>query len=317
VHSLASTAPLRGPFARITTIHDLAYRLVPDAHPGRLATGMELLVGAAASRSHRIIANSTATAGDIVRYLGVKPSKIDTVLLGINLESLVEPTSDDELRRRYQMADSPIVLCVAAKRPAKNLSRLIGAHARLRSPRPLLVLAGYSTPYEDKLRARAQAEGTSDDVRFLGWLPEADLEGLYRTARVFAFPSLFEGFGLPPLEAMARGLPVVTSDRGSLAEVVGDAALVVDPTSEEQLAGAIQTALTDGETRARLRSAGLARAATLTWDQTGRDTVCSYRRVLEDAAAQGGAEWAGALSDGTRMLAGAAKRAIRPASATW
>jgi glycosyltransferase involved in cell wall biosynthesis len=145
----------------------------------------------------------------------------------------------------------------------------------------VLVLPGYPTPYEAELRALAGRLGTTGALRFLDWVSPEDLEGLYALADVFAFPSLYEGFGLPPLEAMARGVPVVTSARGSLAEVVGDAALVVDPESVDQIAAAIARLLDDGAERERLRALGRTRAAGFTWEKTAERTAAAYRRALD------------------------------------
>ncbi len=148
------------------------------------------------------------------------------------------------------------------------------------SRRPLLVATGYETPYDDELRARADAAGVAADVRLPGWLADADLEGLYALAAVVAFPSLYEGFGLPVLEAMARGVPVVTSGRSSLPEVAGDAALLVDPTSSAEIAAALERVLADDALRKRMRSDGLAQAARFSWDRTAELTLASYRRAL-------------------------------------
>jgi glycosyltransferase involved in cell wall biosynthesis len=280
VHSLASTAPVRGAFRRITTIHDLNYLKVPDTHFGLLGLGMRVLVPAAAHRSHRIIAISQSTADDVVSHLRVPRRRIDVVPQGVSPLPAVTPTPEAQLRAALELGDRPVVLSFSAKRPHKNLLRLIEAHARLAAPRPVLVLPGYPTSYEATLRDRACDLGTAEDVRFLDWVDDADREGLYALATVFAFPSLYEGFGLPPLEAMARGVPVVTSSRGSLAEVAAGAAAVVDPDSIEVIADAIARLLGDPAEQARLRVAGRARAAGFTWDRTAELTAAAYRRAL-------------------------------------
>ncbi len=280
VHSLASTAPLRGAFKRITTIHDLNYKLVPGTHFGVRGLAMAVLVPAAAHRSHRIVVDASSTVDDLVRHLRVKRAKVDVVPLGVNERPPVTPTSETRLRAQLELGDRPVLLTVSAKRPHKNLARLIEAHARLAQPRPVLVLPGYPTPYEAELRAVADRLGTTPDLRFVDWVSDEDLEGLYALAGVFAFPSLYEGFGLPPLEAMARGVPVVTSDRGSLAEVVGDAALVVDPESVDAIAAALARLLSDGAECDRLRALGRERASGFTWERTAALTVDAYRRTV-------------------------------------
>jgi glycosyltransferase involved in cell wall biosynthesis len=146
--------------------------------------------------------------------------------------------------------------------------------------RPVLVLPGYPTPHEQELRDRAAALGVADDVRWLAWVDPAELEGLYRAADAFVFPSLYEGFGFPVLEAMARGVPVACSDRSSLPEVAGDAALLFDPEDPRQIADALERLLTDDAEAARLRERGPRWAATFTWQRTARETLAGYERAM-------------------------------------
>jgi glycosyltransferase involved in cell wall biosynthesis len=170
---------------------------------------------------------------------------------------------------------------VSAKRPHKNLARLLQALAAIAPERrPALVIPGYPTPYEATLREEAAGLGVADDVRLLDWVSPAELEGLYALADVFVFPSLHEGFGLPVLEAMRRGVPVACSDRSSLPEVAGDAALLFDPEDPRAIAAAIERLLGDAGEAARLRAAGIARAARFTWEATASATAASYERAL-------------------------------------
>ena len=281
MHSLASTAPLRGRFQRVTTIHDLHYKLVPEAHFGLLSVGMRVLVPASARRSHRVIAVSKSTAQDLQTHLGLPPGKIDVVPQGVSARDLAEPTSEEHLRSQLDLGERPILLCVAAKRPHKNLVRLIEAHARLDpATRPVLVVPGYPTPHERELTDRACELGTLEQIRLPHWLDQVDLEGLYAAATAFVFPSLYEGFGLPALEAMRRGVPVACSDRGSLPEVAGDAALLFDPEDTGAMHDALSRLLHDDPLRERLRAAGPARAALFTWEATADATAEVYRRAL-------------------------------------
>ena len=173
---------------------------------------------------------------------------------------------------------------MSAKRPHKNLAGLLDALAVIPPERrPVAVLPGYPTPYETELRVHADRAGVAADVRWLGWTPEADVEGLFALAGAFVVPSLYEGFGLPVLEAMARGVPVACSDRASLPEVAGDAALLFDPERPEQIAAAIERLLGDPAEAARLREAGRARAAQFTWARTADLTLASYERALAAA----------------------------------
>jgi glycosyltransferase involved in cell wall biosynthesis len=286
VHSLASTAPARGRFVRVVTIHDLNYLTVPDAHFGLRSVGMRLLVPLAARTSHRVIADSGATRDDIVTRLRVPAGKVDVVPLGLGRPATL-PTPPDELRERLALARRPVLLSLSAKRPHKNLGGLIEALSRIqRERRPVLVLPGYPTPHEAELRDRAAALGLSDDVRFLGWTSEADIEGLFALCGAFVFPSFYEGFGLPVLEAMARGVPVACSDRASLPEVAGDAALLFDPSDPAAIAAALERLLGDPVLAERLRVAGCARAAAFTWERTAQLTLASYERALATASAE-------------------------------
>lgn len=277
VHSLGSTAPVRGRFRRVVTIHDLHYKLVPDAHFGVRGLGMRVLIPAAARSAHRIIVDAASTRDDLVEHLGTPRGKIDVVpLAGASIPD-VEPTSEAELRARFDLRDRLVLLSVSAKRPHKNLIRLIEAVASLPTPRPVLVLPGYPTPHEAELRARADALGISDDVRFPAWVSAADLEGLYAMATAFVFPSLYEGFGLPVLEAMARGVPVACSDRGALAEVAGDAALFFDPERGEDIARALVATLQSASSD-RLREDGLKRAGEFAWERTALGSAQALKR---------------------------------------
>jgi glycosyltransferase involved in cell wall biosynthesis len=171
-------------------------------------------------------------------------------------------------------------LSLSAKRPHKNLLALIGALARLSAEdRPMLVLPGYPTPHERELRERARALDLGGDVRFPAWVSTAELEGLWEVADAFVYPSLYEGFGLPVLEAMARGVPVACSKTSSLPEVAGDAALLFDPRDEPAIARAVERLLADPDTAARLRAHGRQRARLFTWERTARLTLSSYLRA--------------------------------------
>jgi glycosyltransferase involved in cell wall biosynthesis len=281
VHSLASTAPSAGPFRRVATIHDLNYLVVPEAHFGARALGMRVLVPLAARRSDRIVAVSHNTRDDLVQRLGVAPEKVDVVANGLGRPPSVTPTAAGELRGRLALGDRPVLLCLSAKRPHKNLTGLLDALALLAPERrPVTVLPGYRTEHEAELRERAARLGVAEDVRFEGWMPDEDVEGLFALASAFAFPSFYEGFGLPVLEAMARGVPVACADRSSLPEVAGDAALLFDPDDPAAIAAAIARLLEDRPLAARLAEAGRRQAAGFTWERAAAGTLASYERAL-------------------------------------
>jgi glycosyltransferase involved in cell wall biosynthesis len=281
LHSLASTAPLWGPFRRVTTVHDLIYARFPSAHPGIRDRGMSVLVPRAVRRSDRLIAISQSTREDLVALLGVNADRIDVAPNGLGAAQRKAPLAEAEVRRRFELDERTVLLSLSAKRPHKNLAALIGALAMIPAERrPLLALPGYSTWHEAELREHAASAGVLEDVRFIGWVTGADLEGLWAVARAFVFPSLYEGFGLPVLEAMARGVPVACANTSSLPEVAGDAALLFDPHDRSQIAGAIERLLNDAELAGRLRALGRERARLFTWERSARLTLDSYARAL-------------------------------------
>ena len=280
VHSLASTAPSWGGFKRVVTIHDVIYKLHPEAHGWR-TLALRGLIPLAARRSDRVIAPSQTTAHDLERLLGVSAGKIDVVPNGIGATQVEGWPAAGELRGRYDLGSGPLVLTVSLKRPNKGLTRLLDALALIPTERrPLLALAGHATPYERTLREHAQRIGVAPQTRFLPWVSSEELEGLYRAATAFVFPSLYEGFGLPVLEAMSRGVPVACSDRGALAEVADSAALTFDPDDPRAIAAAIETLISDEDERNRLARAGRENAARFSWAETARKTLASYESAL-------------------------------------
>jgi glycosyltransferase involved in cell wall biosynthesis len=280
VHSLASTAPLRGRFQKVVTVHDLVYAHFPEAHAGIRDRGMRVLVPWAARRSDRVLVDSQSTRNDLIGLVGVASERIDVVPLGLGTVQRQTALPEDEVRSRFDLGERRVVLSLSAKRPHKNLLALIAALARLPAEgRPVLVLPGYHTAHERELRERARTLGIEGDVRFPAWVSDAELEGLWEIAQGFVFPSLYEGFGLPVLEAMARGVPVACSNSSSLPEVAGDAALLFDPRDVPAIAAAVERLLVDRDLAARLRAHGRQRAQLFTWRRTARLTLDAYARV--------------------------------------
>lgn len=285
VHSLASTGPgrLSGGPPRVTTVHDLHYAVAPEAHFGLRGLGMRVLVPAAVRASRRIIADSQATKDDVAHHIGTPAGRIDVVHLATTLPDPSIATDEASLRRRLGFGDRPVLLSMAAKRPHKNVEGLIDALAGIPAERrPLLVVPGYATEHEPALLLHAAARNVAGDVRFPGWLSTADVEGLWRMCAAHVFPSFYEGFGLPVLEALARGVPGACSDRASLPEVAGDAALLFDPSDPAAIRGAIERLLGEAALRAGLRARGLERAAAFSWARTAERTAAAYERALAD-----------------------------------
>jgi glycosyltransferase involved in cell wall biosynthesis len=279
LHSLGSTAPARPGVASVVTVQDVIYALHPAAHTRAMRSGLRVLVPLGARRADRVIAISHSAAGEISDVLGLPAERIDVIHLAGRPAG--PATVERELRQRFELGDAPVVLSVSARRPHKNVPRLLRAFARVQSP-AVLVLPGYSTPFENELTSLARELGIEKRVRFLGWVSDADLEGLYAAARCFVFPSLAEGFGLPVLEAMERGVPVACSNVSAIPEVADRAARYFDPMRVEEIAAAVDELLTDRSQAERLVQAGIERAKTFSWQRTAEATLATYERASGD-----------------------------------
>lgn len=276
-------APRARGLATVVTVPDLIYTRYPDLLDWRTRTGMRLSVPPSIRGADRVIAISQTVKEDVATTLGVDRSRIDVTALGAAVDPDAAATPAHELRTTHGLAGAPVVLCVAQKRPHKNLEGLIRAFSLLRDPDAVLVLVGLPTPHEQELRELAEQLGVVERVRHVGYVTEADLEGLYRLACCCCLPSFEEGFGLPVIEAMARGIPVACSGVGALAEVAGDAAQTFDPRDAAAIAGALDRLLTDPGRRAALAAAGRLRAQQYTWERCARETCGVYARALENA----------------------------------
>jgi glycosyltransferase involved in cell wall biosynthesis len=225
-----------------------------------------------------VITVSNAAAADIKQMLSIPGNRIDVVHQAGKPPGPATP--ERELRRRLRLGDARIVLCVSPRRPHKNTARLLAALGRLGSnPAPVLVMPGKRTPFDADFDKEAARLGISDRVRCPGWVSDADLEGLYESATCFVYPSLIEGFGMPVVEAMERGLPVACSNAGPLPEVAGAAARYFDPLDEPEIAAAIVELIEDTKLREKLASAGRERARRFSWEQTARQTITCYERA--------------------------------------
>ena len=278
------------PCRSVVTIHDCIHLMFPQYLPNRLALGYaRTSIALAARRATRILTVSESSKRDILRFFNTQPEKIDVIYNAYDERFGLEPREAevDRVRERYQLHDE-FVLYAGNVKPHKNLARLIDAFHLVRA-RGLdhlkLVLIGNEISKYAALRRAVHQHQLHKYVRFLGYLPEETLAVMYRLAGVFVFPSLYEGFGLPPLEAMASGTPVVASNVSSLPEVVGDAALLVDPYDPVAIADGIYRALTDDELRRDLRSKGLRRAQHFSWEASARRVREIYGEVCDASAA--------------------------------
>ena len=278
LHSLASVAPVRAGVPSTITLHDVTFLLRRTFD--RVTTfGLGQIVSRAAHRASSLIAVSAAAREEICAVLDLDPARFTVVPHGAGKPPASDPASEAELRKRYTLGSSRIVLCVAAKRPHKNQELLLRALALLPDD-ALVVLVGHAEPYEARLRELAVELSVTERVRFLGYLPDRELEGLWRLTACAAFPTLGEGFGLPVIEAMARGVPVACSDLPVLREVGGEVPHYFPPSDPRVAAAAIEAAWADEAARA----AGTERAERFSWAAAARGTLAAYGRALEAAS---------------------------------
>jgi glycosyltransferase involved in cell wall biosynthesis len=268
----------------VVTIHDCIHLMFPQYLQSRLALAYaRASIGMAARRATRILTVSESSKRDILRFVDVPPDKIDVIYNAYDERFGAEPREEDvvRVRERYQLHDE-FVLYAGNVKPHKNLERVIQALHQVRA-RGLdhlkLVLIGDEISRYTALRRAVHQHQLHKYVRFLGYMPEETLAVMYRLAAVFVFPSLYEGFGLPPLEAMASGTPVVTSNVSSLPEVAGDAAVLVDPYDPEAIADGIYRVLTDETLRRDLRHKGLQRASQFSWEDSARRVRAIYAQA--------------------------------------
>jgi len=283
-HSTDFALPPTAGARTIVTVHDLTFLRYPEcAHP-RLRAYLESVAPRSMRRADRIIADSEATRRDLIELLGAPAEKIGVVYGGIEDEFTAqgEPAADAAVRRRHGL-EKPYVFSVGTIEPRKNYALLLRAYARMlkkMKDAPILAIAGGKGWLYDDIFAEVVRCGLKERVRFLGFVPDSDLPALYRGAALFVFPSLYEGFGFPPLEAMACGCPVVCSNASSLPEVVGDAAVLAPPTDEAHWARAIRNTLNDSALRQKMKQRGLAQAARFTWTAAASRLWEEYQRVL-------------------------------------
>jgi glycosyltransferase involved in cell wall biosynthesis len=254
----------------VVTIHDVIHLMFPQYFPGKVAqTYARTSIRNASRKAVRVMTVSESSKRDILRFVDIPAEKIDVIPNAYDERFGIEPREEDVLRvrERFQLHDE-FVLYVGNVKPHKNVERLIEAFHLVRN-RGLdhlkLVIIGDEISKYTALRRAVHRHQLHQYVRFLGYLPEETLAVMYRLAGVFVFPSLYEGFGLPPLEAMASGTPVVTSNVSSLPEVTGDAAVLVDPYDSSAIADGVYKVLTDEQLRREMRKKGVERAKQFSW----------------------------------------------------
>ncbi|MFQ6102380.1 MAG: glycosyltransferase family 4 protein [Anaerolineae bacterium] len=270
--------PTRRATRTLLTVHDLSFLHYTDHFVPKLVRYLSQVVPRSIACADLVLADSEATRTDLINHLGTSPEKVEVLYSGVGPHFCPqsEPGEVKRVRTRYDLDERPYILSVGTVQPRKNYVCLIRAFNQLTNQPPnqpsiqLLIAGGLGWLYQDIL---AEAEKYPDRVRVLGFVDEADLPALYRHAALFAFPSLYEGFGLPVLEAMACGAPVVCSNASSLPEVADDAALLVDPLDTDGLAEAMARVLGDADLRQEMIARGLAQAARFTWEQAARQLL--------------------------------------------
>jgi glycosyltransferase involved in cell wall biosynthesis len=279
------TAP---PFCRVpvvVTIHDLAFERMPETFTRRGSFQLKLTVRRTAKKAARIATVSEYSRQDLLNIYNLPPEKVAVTYNGVESGFTPRPSTPneaEEVRRRFGVSRD-FLLAVGSLQPRKNLVRLIQAYARLRSERkdfsPQLVIVGRKLWLANEIFDEVKRQRWADDVILTGYVADEDLPALYRAARAFVYPSLFEGFGLPPLEAMACGTPVVTSDVSSLPEITGDAALLIDPNDERALANSLIEIVNNDRLREELREKGIHQAKKFTWRDAAEKTLRLYQEA--------------------------------------
>ena len=279
-HAPVNVAPLLAPCPTVVTVHDLAFLREPGRLPARRRRYLTTMTRASVRRAARVLAVSEYTKNDLLEAFGVPPDRV--VVTPLAVDETFSPPSLEALavfRAKHGLA-GPFVLYVGTLEPRKNVPGLLRAFAEIVTEVPhelvLVGAQGWMTEEIDRALSDVRLEGR---VRVTGYADDAELPLWYGAADLFVYPPFYEGFGLPPLEAMACGTPVVASAVSSLPEVADDAALLVDPADREALADAMRRVLTDPALAAELRTRGRTRAARCSWARTAVATVVAYREA--------------------------------------
>jgi glycosyltransferase involved in cell wall biosynthesis len=286
------TAPPFAPCPVVTTIHDLSFEHLPETFKRRSRAQLRLTVRRTARRATLILTLSEFSRRDIIETYAVDPERVmvTPAAAPTHFKPVVDETKLKRIRETYGIGAN-YLLSLGSIQPRKNLTRLIEAFLWLRTARPAsllpqLVIAGKRGWLDREVFHAAQQEGLNESVKFTGYVPEKDLPALYSGALSFIYPSYFEGFGLPVLEAMQCGAPVIAGNQTSLPEVAGDAALLFDPFDTRALREAIARVIDHPAYRAELRVKGLKRAAEFSWIETARLTLKAYERAVASRSAQ-------------------------------
>ncbi len=282
LHSPMHVLPAVCPTRSVVSIMDLAFLRYPETFPRQQRRYLEFCTRNAVRKADAVLTISESTRQDVIEMLGADPDRVFTTLLAA--DDAFVPASGEQVeaaRRRYGTGPMSI-LYLGTLEPRKNIPTLLAAFSQMHGklgPECRLVISGGKGWLYDEVFQRIEDLGLRDSVRFTGYVPREDMPALYSSAGLFVYPSLYEGFGLPPLEAMACGTPVITSNTSSLPEVVGDAGIMVDPLNAEELADAMLRVLQDPALRSDMSRNGLERARKFSWERTAKQTLDVYQDV--------------------------------------
>lgn len=304
IHAPAYTSPVLTRCPRVVTIHDCNAWAVPESVHGTRRLVLKLLMRASSRTASAIIAVSEFSARHIVWHLKANPRKVAVIYEASRRRALASPGDWGAFARRWNLFGE-YLLAFSSAAPHKNMVGLIRAFGRMRERSGLrLVLVGHPPETTESPMKVAQAEGVGGDVIMTGYLDDGELQLVLEHSHALVFPSLYEGFGIPVLEAMAAGIPVACSNRGALPEIAGEAALFFDPSSPEEIESALQKVVRDKNLRERLIAAGYVNARKYSWERTAAETLRAYRWVYAGANAAMPADEGDTISGYIKMESG-------------
>ncbi len=281
LHSMAFVLPAMLPVPAVVTVYDLSFMYYPHSFPRLQRWYLRWQTAQACHRARRIIVISQASGQDVQRFFGVPPQRIDVIMPGVDeMYAPPAPQAVAAFRQRRQLPPR-FVLHVGTLQPRKNIPLLLEAFARLPLSQMHLVLVGGKGWLYEEIFARVAALGLQERVHFAGYVPDAELPLWYGAAELLALPSLYEGFGLPLVEAMACGCPVLATNASSLPQAVGEAGLLLPPDDAEAWAEGMTAVLQDAALRATMVAKGLVQAQQFSWERAGVETAVSYQRALQ------------------------------------
>lgn len=289
LHAMAFVSPVASPCPTVVTVFDLSFLFFPAAFKALNRLYLRLMTRVSVRRARQVIAISESTRRDVIARLDVPAERVHTVYCGVDPSFQPAPAPEIEGFRRRKGLPERFVLFLGTIEPRKNVLRLVDAFATLIASAPQrtagvhLIVAGAKGWLSDPVFAQVQSLGLADRIHFVGYVPQEEKRLWYNAATCFCYPSLYEGFGLPPLEAMACGVPVITSNASSLPEVVGDAGITVPVEDKAALSDALHRVLVNPTLCVDLADKGLARAKRFSWAKAARQTAAVYHRAWEEA----------------------------------